>query len=68
VMGATIDQQSIQWLLLQAVDDLRMPGNPVSFVQGICSHGGLAPQTAPTQLGQLDSIPYTASYLFYTRN
>jgi Protein of unknown function (DUF3455) len=68
VKGTTIDQQSIQWLLLQAVDDLSTPGNPVSFVQRICTQGGLAPTTPPTQLGALDSIPYTASYLFYTRN
>jgi hypothetical protein len=68
VKGSTQDASAIQWLLLQAVDDLSTPGNPVSFVQRICTHGGLAPRTAPTQLGQLDSIPYTASYLFYTRN
>jgi hypothetical protein len=68
VKGVTQDANSIQWLLLQTIDDLSTPGNPVSFVQRICTHGGLAPTTAPTQLGQLDSIPYTASYLFYTRN
>jgi len=68
VKGSTQDPTAIQWLLLQAVDDLSTPGNPVSFVQRICTHGGLAPTTAPTQLGALDSIPYTASYLFYTRN
>jgi uncharacterized protein DUF3455 len=68
VKGVTQDATAIQWLLLQAVDSLSTPGNPVSFVQRICTQGGLAPRTAPTQLGQLDSIPYTASYLFYTRN
>lgn len=68
VKGVTQDPTAIQWLLLQAIDDLSTPGNPVSFVQRICTHGGLASTTAPTQLGQLDSIPYTASYLFYTRN
>ena len=68
VKGSTQDPTAIQWLLLQTVDDLSTPGNPVSFVQRICTHGGLAPTTAPTQLGALDSIPYTASYLFYTRN
>ena len=68
VKGSTQDPTAIQWLLLQAVDDLSTPGNPVTFVQRICTQGGLAPKTAPTQLGQLDSIPYTASYLFYTRN
>ena len=68
VKGSTQDPTAIQWLLLQAIDSLSTPGNPVSFVQRICTHGGLAPTIAPTQLGQLDSIPYTASYLFYTRN
>lgn len=68
VKGSTQDPTAIQWLLLQADDNLSTPGNPVSFVQRICTHEGLAPTIAPTQLGQLDSIPYTASYLFYTRN
>jgi hypothetical protein len=68
VKGSTQDPTAIQWLLLQAVDSLSTPHNPVSFVQRICTHGGLAPTTSPTFVGQLDSIPYTASYLFYTRN
>jgi hypothetical protein len=68
VKGSTQDPTAIQWLLLQADDNLSTPGNPVSFVQRICTQEGLAPKIAPTQLGQLDSIPYTASYLFYTRN
>jgi Protein of unknown function (DUF3455) len=68
VKGSTQDPTAIQWLLLQTIDDLSTPGNPVSFVQRICTHGGLAPTAAPTQLGQLDSIPYTASYLFYTKD
>jgi hypothetical protein len=68
VKGSTQDPTAIQWLLLQADNNLSTPGNPVSFIQRICTHGGLAPTTPPTQLGLLDSIPYTASYLFYTRN
>jgi len=68
VKGSTQDPTAIQWLLLQAVDDLSTPGNPVTFIQRICTQGGLAPITPPTQVGQLDSIPYTASYLFYTKN
>lgn len=68
VKGSTQDATAIQWLLLQAVDELSTPGNPVTFIQRICTHEGLAPVTAPTQLGQRDSIPYTASYLFYTKN
>lgn len=66
--GSTQDPTAIQWLLLQAVDSLSTPHNPVTFVQRICTQGGLAPNTPPTAVGQLDSIPYTASYLFYTKN
>jgi hypothetical protein len=68
VKGSTQDPTAIQWLLLQADDNLSTPGNPVSFIQRICTQGGLAPKAPPSQLGQLDSIPYTASYLFYTKN
>jgi hypothetical protein len=70
VKGFTQDPTAIQWLLLQADDNLSTPGNPVSFIQRICTHAGLAPATIPAgaQPGLLDSIPYTASYLFYTRN
>jgi len=70
VKGFTQDPTAIQWLLLQAVDNLSTPGNPVSFIQRVCTHGGLAPTTIPAgaQPGLLDSIPYTASYLFFTRN
>jgi len=70
VQGITPDPTAIQWLLLKADDALSTPGNPVTFVQRICTVGGLAPRTIPegAQLGQLDSIPYTASYLFYTKN
>jgi hypothetical protein len=65
--GLTQDPAAIQWLLLKAVDNLSTEGNPVSYVQRICTHGGL-PRAIPADahLGQLDSIPYTASYLFYT--
>jgi hypothetical protein len=68
--GVTQDPLAIQWLLLKAVDSLSTEGNPVSFVQRICTQGGLHPATIPADahLGQLDSIPYTASYLFYTKN
>jgi len=68
VKGSTQDPTAIQWLLLQADPTLSTPGNPVSFIQRICTHAGLQPRELPTQLGQLDSIPYTASYLFYTKN
>jgi hypothetical protein len=68
--GITVDQTAIQWLLLKAVDSLSTPNNKITFVQRICTVGGLAPKTEPNEaiLGQIDSIPYTASYLFYEKN
>lgn len=68
--GITVDQTAIQWLLLQAVDSLSTQNNKITFIHRICTVGGLAPKTVPNEaiLGQIDSIPYTASYLFYEKN
>ena len=68
--GVTKDVTAIQWLLLEAVDSLSTPNNKITYVQRICTVGGLAPTTVPNEanLGALDSIPYTASYLFYEKN
>jgi hypothetical protein len=70
VSGITPDATAIQWLLLKAVDSLSTPDNKVTFVQRICTKGGLAPTTGADEahLGQIDSIPYTASYLFYVKD
>ena len=67
--GITVDETAIQWLLLEAVKDRSTPNNKITFVQRICTVGGLAPTTVPSEanLGQLDSIPYVASYLFYEK-
>jgi hypothetical protein len=67
--GVTVDQTAIQWLLLQAVDNLSSPDNKVTFIQRICTVGGLAPTTIPqaSNLGQRDSIPYRATYLLYEK-
>jgi len=61
----TQDVTAISWLLLKAVDSLSSANNKVSYIQRICTTGGLPPTTPPVDLGKLDSIPYTASYLFY---
>ena len=68
--GVTVDPTAIQWLLLAAVPSLSTPNNKITFIQRICTAGGLAPATVPNEanLGKLDSIPYTASYLFYEKN
>ena len=67
--GVTPDPTAIQWLLLKAIDSLSTPDNKITFVQRICTVGGLAPATGADEahLGQLDSIPYKASYLFYVK-
>ena len=68
--GITQDQTAIQWLLLKAIPSLSTPNNKITFIQRVCTVGGLAPTTVPTasMLGQKDSIPYTASYLFYVKS
>ena len=69
VQGVTPDVTAIQWLLLKAVDSLSSADNKITFIQRICTAKGLAPATGADEahLGQKDSIPYTASYLFYTK-
>ena len=70
LQGVTKNATAIQWLLLKAVDSLSTANNKITFVQRICTTGGLAPASGADEahVGQLDSIPYTASYLFYTRS
>jgi len=67
VVGITVDATAIQWLLLQAVDSLSSVDNTITFVQRLSTVAGLAPTTGADEahLGKLDSIPYTAHYLFY---
>ena len=38
----------------------------VSYIQRLDTVGGNAPSTAPTGLGQLSNVPYTATYRFFT--
>jgi len=65
--AVTQDATAIPWLLLQAVDSLSSAGNAITYIQRIYTEGGLAPAKPATQnnLGELDSIPYTAVYRFY---
>ena len=67
IQGITVDATAIQWLLLQAVDELSSADNTITYVQRLSTVGGLAPTTGADEahLGKLDSIPYTAHYLFY---
>jgi Protein of unknown function (DUF3455) len=70
VSGVTPDVTAIQWLLLKADSTRSSADNKITFIQRICTAHGLAPTTGNDEahLGQKDSIPYTASYLFYTKN
>lgn len=63
-----MDATAIPWLLLTAVDSLSSSNNKVTFVQRVRTRGGLAPTSGADELhiGLYDSIPYTATYLFYT--
>ena len=65
---ASVDATSIPWLLLTAVESLSSPNNKVTYVQRVCTAGGLTPASGADEahLGMYDSIPYTATYLFYT--
>ena len=67
--AVTVDATAIPWLLLKAVDS-PSTGNKVTYIQRICTAGGLAPTKPATEanLGEVDSIPYTAVYVFYTKN
>lgn len=67
--GVTVDNTAIQWLLLQAVPERSSAGNNVTFIQRVCTVGGLAPtsEASALNLGQKDSIPYKAIYLFYEK-
>jgi len=67
--GATIDPTAVPWLLLKAVDAQSSAGNQVTYIQRVCTTGGLAPATIPneSELGQQQSIPYAATYLFYEK-
>jgi len=69
LQGATVDPTAVPWLLLKANDLLSSTGNKVTFIQRVCTTGGLAPAIPATEsnLGQQESIPYTAVYLFYEK-
>ena len=67
IAGVTQNPTAIQWLLLQAVDSLSSGNNKITYIHRVLTAGGLAPTTGADEahLGQMDSIPYTALYLFY---
>jgi len=69
LQGETVDPTAVPWLLLKANDVLSSAGNQVTFIQRVCTTGGLPPAIPATEsnLGQQERIPYTAVYLFYEK-
>jgi hypothetical protein len=69
VTGTVMDPTAVPWLLLKAVESQSSPGNRVSYIQRVCTTGGLAPNTpvGEESLGIVEEVPYTATYIFYTK-
>ena len=67
LQAAIVDPTAVPWLLLKTVESLSTPGNKVTYIQRVCTTGGLAPNTTPNEsdLGLVEHVPYTATYLFY---
>ena len=68
VPPVTVNSNAIPWLILSAVPTNTIgPGifERTTYIQRVNTTGGLAPATAPTQLGQEARVPYTAEYFFY---
>jgi len=68
--GVIVDTSAIPWLILKAVDSLSSTANKITYIQRVCTKGGLPPLTPATvmNVGLIDSIPYTATYLFYIKD
>jgi hypothetical protein len=69
LQGVTVDATAIPWLLLKADESLSSPGNKVTYIQRVCTIGGLPPAITPSEsnLGQVENVPYTTTYLFYKK-
>lgn len=67
IEGVVVDPTAVPWLLLITRPNLSSPGNKVTYIQRVCTTGGLAPAIVPNEsnLGQMEEVPYTATYLFY---
>lgn len=69
LQGVTVDATAIPWLLLKTVDAQSSAGNKVTYIQRVCTSGGLAPSIIPNEgnIGQVEYVPYTATYLFFEK-
>jgi Protein of unknown function (DUF3455) len=68
IAPVTVTSSAIPWLILSAVPaDTVGPGifEGTTYIQRVNTTGGLAPATAPTELGQETRAPYTAEYYFF---
>ena len=70
VITAPAKQSSsdIPWLLIKVAAD-PAPGvlSKVVYVQRISTQGGAAPAKPPARVGTKVGVPYTATYVFYTK-
>ncbi len=69
LFDATPDATAIPWLLLKAVESKSSAGNRITYIQRICTTGGKAPTTPVSEelLGLVQTVPYTATYVFYEK-
>ena len=59
---------NIPWLLIKVTADPAAGAlSKIGFVQRILTHGGTAPTTPPLRAGIDVGMPYTATYVFYTK-
>ena len=68
VAPVTVNSNAIPWLILSAVTSNTTGAGifeRTTYIHRVNTTGGLAPATAPTQLGQQARVPYTAEYFFY---
>jgi hypothetical protein len=59
----------IPWLLVKVTaDPVAGVLNKVVYVQRISTQGGVAPANPPSRVGTKVGVPYTATYVFYTKS
>jgi len=69
-VGIIVDEDSIPWLRLTAVEELTHgPGilANTTFIHRLNTVGGKAPKVNGTVIGQVARVPYTADYFFYRK-
>jgi hypothetical protein len=68
-MPAADASHDIPWLLVKVVADPTAGVlSNVGYVQRISTQGGVAPSTPPARAGTKVGVPYTATYVFYTKS